>query len=88
MPLLEAWAFDLPVVARAAAAVPETVADAGILLPTDDPLTWAAIIDRVVRDDGLRRLLIARGRRRLSAFSDHVFRERMTELLDRLRLHS
>jgi glycosyltransferase involved in cell wall biosynthesis len=86
MPLLEAWAFDLPVVARAAAAVPETVEDAGILLPDADPLTWAAIIDRVIRDGGLRRLLIARGRRRLSAFSDQRFRERVAELLDRLHL--
>jgi glycosyltransferase involved in cell wall biosynthesis len=88
MPLLEAWAFDLPVVARAAAAVPETVADAGILLPDADPLIWAAIIDRLIRDGGLRGLLVARGRRRLSAFSDRLFRERMAELLERLHLRS
>jgi glycosyltransferase involved in cell wall biosynthesis len=87
MPLLEAWAFDLPVVARAAAAVPETLGDAGILLPSADPLLWAAVVDRVIRDAELRRILVERGRRRLDDFSDEAFRERMRELTDRLRLH-
>ena len=86
MHLLEAWAFDLPLVARAAAAVPETVGDAGILLDTDDPLVWAAVVDRVVRDAQLRRLLIVRGRRRLGDFSDAALSDRMSELLDRLGL--
>jgi glycosyltransferase involved in cell wall biosynthesis len=86
MHLLEAWAFDLPLVARAAAAVPETVGGAGILLDTDDPLVWAAVIDRVIRDAPLRHLLIERGRRRLGDFSDAALRERMAELLDRLNL--
>jgi glycosyltransferase involved in cell wall biosynthesis len=86
MHLLEAWAFDLPLVARAAAAVPETVGDAGILLRTDDPLVWAAVVDRVIRDPALRRLLIERGRRRLCDFSDLALRDRTSELLERLQL--
>jgi glycosyltransferase involved in cell wall biosynthesis len=86
MHLLEAWAFDLPLVARAAAAVPETVGDAGILLRTGDPLVWAAVVDRVIRDAELRRALVERGRRRLRDFSDVVLRERLSELLERLRL--
>ena len=86
MPLLEAWAFDLPVVARAAAAVPETVGDGGILLTSDDPLVWAAVVDRVIRDAPLRRFLIERGRRRLAAFSDAALATRISELLDRLGL--
>jgi len=86
MHLLEAWAFDLPVVAREAAAVPETVGDAGILLDTDDPLVWAAVVDRVVRDQGLRHLLARRGRRRLGDFSDQALATRVGELLDRLGL--
>jgi glycosyltransferase involved in cell wall biosynthesis len=86
MHVLEAWAFDLPLVARAAAAVPETVGDAGILLDTDDPLVWAAVVDRVIRDARLRNLLIERGRRRLGDFSDAALEVRMSELLDRLDL--
>jgi glycosyltransferase involved in cell wall biosynthesis len=86
MHLLEAWAFDLPLVARATAAVPETVGDAGVLLDTDDPLVWGAVVDRVIRDAPLRHLLIERGRRRLSDFSDGALKVRMSELLDRLGL--
>ena len=86
MHLLEAWAFDLPLVARAAAAVPETVGDAGILLGTRDPLLWAAVVDRVIRDAPLRRLLIERGRHRLGSFSDTALAGRISELLDRLGL--
>jgi glycosyltransferase involved in cell wall biosynthesis len=86
MPVLEAWAFDLPVVARATAAVPETVGDAGVLLRTDDPLVWAAVVDRVIRDLRLRRLLVDRGHRRLDGFSDSSFEARMAELLNRLGL--
>jgi L-malate glycosyltransferase len=86
MHLLEAWAFDLPVVARAAAAVPETVGDAGVLLRSDDPLVWAGVVDRVIRDGDLRRALVERGRRRLLDFSDAAFTRQIRDLLERLGL--
>jgi glycosyltransferase involved in cell wall biosynthesis len=66
VPLLEAMAFDVPVIARACAAIPETVGDGGLLLPA-----WAGAeliaeaITRVMEDTALRSDLIARGRRRL-----------------------
>jgi L-malate glycosyltransferase len=66
VPLLEALAFDVPVLARACAAIPETLGDGGLLLPD-----WAGAeliaeaITRVVEDASLRRDLIERGRRRL-----------------------
>jgi L-malate glycosyltransferase len=66
VPLLESLAFDVPVVARSCAAIPETVGDGGLLLPE-----WAGAelvaetINRVVGDDKLRADLVARGRRRL-----------------------
>ena len=62
MPLLEAMAFDVPVLARACAAIPETVGDGGLLLPE-----WAGAelvaeaIARVVEDARLRRDLVVRG---------------------------
>jgi glycosyltransferase involved in cell wall biosynthesis len=66
VPLLESLAFDVPVLARSCAAVPETVGDAGLLLPE-----WAGAeliaeaIDRIVGDERLRGELVARGRSRL-----------------------
>ena len=63
VPLVEAMSFGLPVVALAAA-VPETVGDAGILWPTPDVRVWAATFARVLRDEALAAELRERGHRR------------------------
>lgn len=68
VPLLEAWHHRLPIVAYAAAAVPETLGDAGILLDDKDPYTVATAVDRVLRDNTLCEALVAAGRLRLRAF--------------------
>ncbi len=68
VPLLEAMHHRVPIVAYAAAAVPETLGDAGLLLHTKDPCTIAAAADRVRRDDGLRAQLVAAGTQRLHEF--------------------
>src|SRR5205814_117257 len=60
---------DLPIVANAAAAIPETLGDGGILLETKTPEAVAAELDRVVHDQALRKELIEKGRRRVEAFS-------------------
>jgi glycosyltransferase involved in cell wall biosynthesis len=65
VPALEAMAFDVPVVARAFAAVPETLGGAGLLLPPDDdPGLVAEALAEVLGGDGTRRTLVAAGRRR------------------------
>jgi glycosyltransferase involved in cell wall biosynthesis len=71
VPLLESLAFDLPVIARACAAVPETLGGAGLLLPRAVSAELVAeAIDRIVRDDALRRDLVERGRRRLRELTE------------------
>jgi len=69
IPLLEAMHHRLPIVAHAAAAVPETVGDAGILLPRKRPATVAAAVHRIIEDGPLRRALVARGARRVQQYS-------------------
>jgi glycosyltransferase involved in cell wall biosynthesis len=72
IPLLEAFHFGLPVIARDAAAIGEVVGDAGILLGADDGISTAAELLRIVLADAeLRAELRARGERRLAAF-DHA----------------
>jgi len=67
-PLLEAMAFDVPVVARAFAAIPETLGGAGLLLPPDgDPRLVAEALAEVLGSDETRRGLVAAGRRRQAA---------------------
>jgi glycosyltransferase involved in cell wall biosynthesis len=69
VPLLEAMAFDLPIVARACAAIPETLDGAGLLVPPDGgPLLFAEAMNEVLQKPVLRAQLVECGRERLLAF--------------------
>ena len=70
MPIVEAMAFGVPVVARGFAAVPETVSGAGVIVPPDaSPAVFAEAVARVIRDDRLRPALVDAGRRRVREFA-------------------
>lgn len=59
VPLLEAMAAGLPVVAFAAAAVPETLGGAGFLIREKDARSVAIEAERILSDSDLRELLVA-----------------------------
>jgi glycosyltransferase involved in cell wall biosynthesis len=85
VPLLEAMAFDTPIVARKRGAIPETVRNAGLLLPPEgDPLLAAEAMAAVLSDESLADDLVARGRERLEAFEAENSRERFLEILQSL----
>ena len=77
VPLLEAMRSDLPVIANAAAAIPETLGDAGILLEKKTPEAVAAALERVVRDQALRKDLVEKGRQRAEAFTRRAVASRL-----------
>ncbi|HVM67842.1 MAG TPA: glycosyltransferase, partial [Acidimicrobiales bacterium] len=85
VPLVEAMAHDVPIVAYATTAVPETVDGAGVLVGECDPETLAAAVHRVVTDAGLQRALVAYGRRRLAELalpaSEQKLRRALSEVL-------
>jgi glycosyltransferase involved in cell wall biosynthesis len=82
--LLEAMHHGVPIVAYGAAAVPETLAGAGIVLDDKDPLTVATAAARVVDDPRVRAALVAAGHARLAELSlDHA-RAAMTVALREL----
>ena len=83
VPVVEAMHFGIPVVAYASSAVPETVADAGLLLDDKDPFVVATAVDRVLRDDALRSELVEAGRRRADDFSLERTSAQLLVLLDR-----
>ena len=69
VPLLEAMSFDVPVVARAYGAIPETMGDAGLLLPPgDDPFMVAEALAELLTSETLRVELARRGSERLKSF--------------------
>ncbi len=69
VPLLEAMSFRVPIVARSCAAIPETVADAALLLPKhDDSLLAAEVLSAVLEDTRCASDLTARGNERLKHY--------------------
>jgi glycosyltransferase involved in cell wall biosynthesis len=84
VPLLEAWHHGVPVVAYAAAAVPETLGDGGLLLTDKSPSVVAAAVHRVVADPVVRQGLAVAGRSRLELFSPERTGQRVLELAGRL----
>ena len=84
LPLLEAFHFGVPVIARRAAAVPETVADAAVLIDDEDLPTIAELIDLCARDETLRADLARRGRERLSAYAPEATERAWREALEPL----
>ena len=83
-PVLEAMGFDLPVVARGYAAVPETVAGAGIVVPPHEgPAVFAEALAEVLTNEPLRNRLVALGRQRRASFDADASRAAfLNHLLD------
>ncbi len=81
IPLLEALHFGLPVIARRAAAVPEVLGDAGVLLDDPDLGTVAEAMDLCVRGPVLRTELRERGERRLAEFTPERTHEAVRALV-------
>ncbi|MGP0029175.1 MAG: glycosyltransferase [Acidimicrobiales bacterium] len=65
VPVLEAMTAGLPVVAFGAAAIPETMGGAGILLRTKEPTIVAAAVRCVMEDADLRNRLVERQFKRI-----------------------
>jgi glycosyltransferase involved in cell wall biosynthesis len=68
VPLLEAFHFEAPVVARPAGGMPEVGADA-VLWTDEDPAVAAELLHMAVSEGELRAELARRGRERLAAYA-------------------
>lgn len=84
VPLLEAMSVGLPVVAVAAAAVPETTADAAVLLGSGKPLEIALAVNRLHIDESFRTRMVERGFQRFGFFEETVVKQRMRSTFERL----
>jgi glycosyltransferase involved in cell wall biosynthesis len=84
VPLVEAMAADVPVLAYAAAAVPDTLGGAGVQFAPKDLELAAELLGALAFDDDLRAKVIAGQRRRLADFGDARITRELTALLHTL----
>ena len=82
VPLLEAMQHRLPIIAYGAAAIPETVEGAGLVLPDKTPALVAAAVRRVVEDGALRQALGEAGVVRLEELSLDRSRARFATVIE------
>jgi L-malate glycosyltransferase len=84
VPLVEAMAADVPILAYAAAAVPDTLGGAGVQFAPKDLELAAELLGALAFDDELRARVIAGQRRRLADFGDARITRELTALLHTL----
>ncbi len=84
VPLLEAMSADIPIVAFAAGAVPETVGAAALLLPQKPPSLVAEAIMMVLDDARLRDAMAAARPARLAELSPQAVSRRMRVAVEAL----
>jgi glycosyltransferase involved in cell wall biosynthesis len=84
VPLVEAMAADVPVLAYAAAAVPDTLAGAGIQFAPKDLELAAELLGELTFNDDLRARVIGGQRERLVDFSDARITRELASLLQSL----
>jgi glycosyltransferase involved in cell wall biosynthesis len=83
-PLVEAMATDVPILAYAAGAVPETLGGAGVQFAPKDMEQAAELAGSLVFDEDFRTGVIAGQRRRLQDFGDARILRDLTRVLDSL----
>jgi glycosyltransferase involved in cell wall biosynthesis len=84
LPLVEAMACGTPVVSTALGSVAEVAGEAALLAPSNDVEALAGVLERVLRDQGLRADLRRRGLERARSFSWRTTAARTMEVLERV----
>lgn len=85
VPLIEAMWFDIPVLAYASSAIPETLGEAALMFTDKHELPQVAALARVIVKDAALRLKILRAqRRRRTAFLPSEVEPILAQLCDRL----
>lgn len=84
VPLLEAMAADVPVMAYASTAVPDTLGGAGVMFEPKDMEYAAELLGELAYNRDLRRRVIARQRQRLLDFGDARILRELQQLLTQM----
>jgi glycosyltransferase involved in cell wall biosynthesis len=81
VPLIEAMAMDVPVLAYGAAAVPDTLGGAGVEFAPKDLEYAAELLGMLAFEDSPREHVLAGQRRRLQDFGDAVIQQRLASMI-------
>jgi glycosyltransferase involved in cell wall biosynthesis len=84
VPLLESMYHRVPIIAYAAAGVPDTLGGAGILVNEKDYPVTAEMADLLVEDEELRNRVLDRQELRLADFAPAVIAERFKRYVEEL----
>ncbi len=82
IPLLEAMKRETPVIAYSAAAVPDTLGNAGILVETKDEGEIAEIINRLISDPEYRKKIIQSQNKRVSSLGLEDHKLELKKIID------
>ena len=84
MPLIEAMAHDVPVIAFNSSNIADTLGEGGILLSSKDHDKTAALIKIVSEEPELRRRILLGQRRNLARFEQDTLREALAAFLENI----
>lgn len=84
VPLLECMHFDLPIIAYKESAVPETLADSGILITEKNYNLIAFLIDYLLNNKALLKQITINQRKRLNSFDKTETEKKLKQFIDSL----
>jgi glycosyltransferase involved in cell wall biosynthesis len=84
VPLVEAMAAEVPILAYSACAVPETLGGAGLCFAPKDLEFAAEALGALIYDEDVRSQVLVRQRRRLADFSPERITERLAQVVEQV----
>lgn len=84
VPLVEAMYFEVPIIAFAATAIPETLGDAGILIKDKKPENVAKIMDELIRSREMQHSLKEKAKNRLNNYQYNTVKHQILECVKKV----
>lgn len=81
VPLVECMHYGIPILAYSAAAIPETLADSGVLFSRKDYFAVAAMMNEILTNTELKNKIVSSQKNRLKDFSEEKIRTGLFEIL-------